>query len=187
MIGPLIFVHELGHYFAGRAFGVKADAFSIGFGREVIGWTDKRGTRWKVGWMPLGGYVKFAGDMNPASVPIPNGRRCPGGKGAHLPGQAAVAALHHRRGRAGDEFPVRHPRVRRLLLGLWRAAHADVVASVMRRRRGGEGRHPARRPRDDDRAAGHHRFKDIAPIVRIRPGEEVRMDIYRGERQIHLT
>lgn len=71
VIGPLIFVHELGHYFAGRLFGVKADAFSIGFGREIAGYTDSRGTRWKLGWMPMGGYVKFAGDMNPASVPTP--------------------------------------------------------------------------------------------------------------------
>ena len=69
VIGPLIFVHELGHYFVGRWFGVKAEAFSIGFGREIGGWTDKRGTRWKVGWLPLGGYVRFAGDMNPASTP----------------------------------------------------------------------------------------------------------------------
>ena len=69
VIGPLIFIHELGHYYAGRLFGVKADTFSIGFGREIFGWTDKRGTRWKVGWMPLGGYVKFKGDMNPASTP----------------------------------------------------------------------------------------------------------------------
>jgi regulator of sigma E protease len=69
VIGPLIFVHELGHYFVGRWFGVKADAFSIGFGREILGWTDKRGTRWKVGWLPMGGYVRFAGDMNPASQP----------------------------------------------------------------------------------------------------------------------
>jgi regulator of sigma E protease len=69
VIGPLIFVHELGHYFAGRWFGVKAETFSIGFGRELFGWTDRRGTRWKVGWMPLGGYVRFKGDMNPASTP----------------------------------------------------------------------------------------------------------------------
>ncbi len=69
VIGPLIFIHELGHYFAGRWFGVQAEAFSIGFGREIAGWTDKRGTRWKVGWLPLGGYVKFLGDMNPASQP----------------------------------------------------------------------------------------------------------------------
>ena len=69
VIGPLIFVHELGHYFVGRWFGVKAETFSIGFGREIAGWTDKRGTRWKLSWLPLGGYVKFAGDMNPASQP----------------------------------------------------------------------------------------------------------------------
>ncbi|QNA83900.1 RIP metalloprotease RseP [Sphingomonas sp. So64.6b] len=69
VIGPLVFVHEMGHYLAGRWFGVKADAFSIGFGREIFGVTDKRGTRWKFGWLPLGGYVKFAGDMNPASQP----------------------------------------------------------------------------------------------------------------------
>ena len=69
VIGPLIFIHELGHYYAGRWFGVKAETFSIGFGREIFGWTDRRGTRWKVGWLPLGGYVKFKGDMNPASVP----------------------------------------------------------------------------------------------------------------------
>jgi regulator of sigma E protease len=69
VIGPLIFVHELGHYFVGRWFGVKAETFSIGFGREMFGWTDRRGTRWKVGWLPLGGYVRFKGDMNPASTP----------------------------------------------------------------------------------------------------------------------
>lgn len=69
VIGPLVFVHELGHYLAGRWFGVKAEVFSIGFGREIAGWTDRRGTRWKLGWLPLGGYVRFAGDMNPASQP----------------------------------------------------------------------------------------------------------------------
>jgi regulator of sigma E protease len=71
LIGPLIFIHELGHYFVGRWFGVKADVFSIGFGRELAGWTDRRGTRWKVCALPLGGYVKFAGDMNPASQASP--------------------------------------------------------------------------------------------------------------------
>ena len=69
IIGPLVFVHEMGHYLAGRLFGVKAEAFSLGFGREILGITDRRGTRWKLGWLPLGGYVRFAGDMNPASQP----------------------------------------------------------------------------------------------------------------------
>lgn len=72
VIGPLVFVHEMGHYLAGRWFGVKAEAFSVGFGREIAGWTDKRGTRWKIGWLPLGGYVRFAGDMNPALQPTPD-------------------------------------------------------------------------------------------------------------------
>ena len=69
-LGPLVFFHELGHYLVGRWFGVGAETFSIGFGREVAGWTDKRGTRWKVGWLPMGGYVKFIGDMNPASMGV---------------------------------------------------------------------------------------------------------------------
>jgi regulator of sigma E protease len=77
VIGPLVFVHELGHYFAGRFFGVKAETFSIGMGREVMGWTDRRGTRWKLSALPLGGYVKFAGDMGPASEPDPAWHRLP--------------------------------------------------------------------------------------------------------------
>ena len=66
VIGVLVFVHEMGHYLVGRWCGVKADTFSIGFGKEIAGWTDKRGTRWKVCMLPLGGYVQFAGDMDPS-------------------------------------------------------------------------------------------------------------------------
>ncbi|GAA4739777.1 RIP metalloprotease RseP [Sphingomonas daechungensis] len=68
-LGPLVFIHEFGHYLVARWFGVGAETFSIGFGREITGWTDKRGTRWKVGWLPLGGYVKFVGDEHEASAP----------------------------------------------------------------------------------------------------------------------
>ena len=67
-IGPLVFVHELGHYLVGRAFGVGAESFSIGFGREIAGWTDRSGTRWKIGWLPLGGYVRFVGDEHHAGI-----------------------------------------------------------------------------------------------------------------------
>lgn len=72
VLGPLVLVHELGHYLVGRLFGVKAEAFSIGFGKEVWGRTDRRGTRWKLSALPLGGYVQFAGDMNAASMPDAN-------------------------------------------------------------------------------------------------------------------
>jgi regulator of sigma E protease len=68
-LGPLVFLHELGHYLVARMFGIPAETFSIGFGHEIVGWSDKQGTRWKVGWLPLGGYVKFVGDMSPASNP----------------------------------------------------------------------------------------------------------------------
>jgi len=69
LLGPVVFFHELGHYSVARLFRIPAETFSIGFGREIVGWTDRRGTRWKVGWLPLGGYVKFVGDMSPASDP----------------------------------------------------------------------------------------------------------------------
>src|SRR5439155_10234625 len=69
MLGPLVFFHELGHYLVARLFRIPAETFSIGFGRELVGWTDKQGTRWKVALLPLGGYVKFVGDMSPASNP----------------------------------------------------------------------------------------------------------------------
>ncbi len=62
-----MFVHEFGHYIVARWCGVRAETFSVGFGREVFGYTDKRGTRWKFSLIPLGGYVKMFGDVDPAS------------------------------------------------------------------------------------------------------------------------
>jgi regulator of sigma E protease len=69
LLGPLVTVHEFGHYLMGRLFGVGVEAFSVGFGKELAGFTDKRGTRWKLSALPLGGYCQFKGDMNPASIP----------------------------------------------------------------------------------------------------------------------
>jgi len=66
----VVFVHEMGHYLVGRACGIGVQAFSIGFGPELVGFNDRRGTRWKLCAIPLGGYVKFAGDMNVTSSPV---------------------------------------------------------------------------------------------------------------------
>ncbi len=64
----IVFIHELGHFLVGRWCGVKVDTFSIGFGKELFGFNDKHGTRWRFALLPFGGYVKFSGDANPASL-----------------------------------------------------------------------------------------------------------------------
>jgi len=64
LITIVVFIHEYGHYYLAKKFGVGITDFSIGFGKEIFGWNDKAGTRWKICWIPLGGYVKFFGDRN---------------------------------------------------------------------------------------------------------------------------
>jgi regulator of sigma E protease len=69
VLGVVVFVHEMGHFLVARYFGVTVETFSIGFGPEIGGFYDRYGTRWRLAWVPLGGYVKFKGDENAASVP----------------------------------------------------------------------------------------------------------------------
>ena len=64
LITVIVFIHEYGHYYFAKKYGVGVSDFSIGFGKEIFGWNDKSGTRWKICWLPLGGYVKFFGDRN---------------------------------------------------------------------------------------------------------------------------
>jgi regulator of sigma E protease len=68
VITVVVFFHELGHFAVARWNGVRIDTFSIGFGGEIFGWNDKHGTRWRVSWVPLGGYVKFFGDAGASSA-----------------------------------------------------------------------------------------------------------------------
>ena len=153
IIGPLIFIHEMGHYLAGRWFGVKAETFSIGFGRELFGWTDKRGTRWKIGWLPLGGYVKFAGDMTPASSHDEAGLPPRDGRIPSRPRR--LAALHHRSG-GREGIPVRGYGLRR------------AVRPSRRGRRGSRSDLPAARGR-----AGFHRQRGCASTAGNRPLEDM--------------
>src|SRR5215470_10655913 len=69
VLSIVVFFHELGHFLVARRCGVRVLTFSIGFGPELIGFNDRTGTRWKISAIPLGGYVKFFGDENAASVP----------------------------------------------------------------------------------------------------------------------
>ncbi len=71
----VVFFHELGHFLVARWCGIRVLVFSIGFGPEIVGFNDRYGTRWKISAVPLGGYVKFFGDDNAASVPDHDGSR----------------------------------------------------------------------------------------------------------------
>jgi len=66
-LSVIVAVHEYGHYIVGRWSGIHAETFSIGFGPSLVSWVDKRQTRWQIALLPLGGFVKFAGDSDAAS------------------------------------------------------------------------------------------------------------------------
>ena len=72
VLTAVVFVHEMGHFLVARCCGIRVAAFSIGFGPEIAGFNDRRGTRWKLSAIPLGGYVRFEGDENAASIPDPD-------------------------------------------------------------------------------------------------------------------
>jgi regulator of sigma E protease len=69
VLGIIIFIHELGHFLVARWCGVTVEVFSIGFGKEIVAWHDRHGTRWRLCWILLGGFVKFEGDANATSMP----------------------------------------------------------------------------------------------------------------------
>jgi regulator of sigma E protease len=90
-IAVIVTIHEFGHYIVGRWTGIEAEVFSIGFGREVLGFTDRRGTRWRLALIPAGGYVRFRGDLSPVSGP--GGARTPGSfEGAPLRARSLTVA-----------------------------------------------------------------------------------------------
>lgn len=85
----LVFVHEFGHYYVARLNGVRVEVFSIGFGPELFGWTDRAGTRWKISLLPLGGYVRMFGDADAASRP--------GEAVKEMTPEERAVSLHHKR------------------------------------------------------------------------------------------
>jgi regulator of sigma E protease len=187
MIGPLVFLHELGHYLAGRWFGVKADEFSIGFGREVAGFTDKRGTRWKFGWLPLGGYVKFAGDMNPASQPSPEWLELPPAERARtfqakpLWQRAIIVA-------AG---PITNFLVAILILSVFAMVYGkDATPAVIGKVEAKSAAEAAGiRPGDRIIALGGRSitaFSDMINYTKLRPGEKLVIDIERAGQKMQL-
>ena len=186
-LGPLVFIHELGHYWVARIFGVGAESFSIGFGREIAGWTDKRGTRWKVGWLPLGGYVKFVGDLNPVSMPgeVEDG----------LSPEERRISFHHRPVWQRFLIVLAGPLSNFLLAILIFAAFFAVLgvprtANVVTAIESGSAAQGAGIQAGDRilSIAGRRTptFEDISQIVLLRPGAEVRLQVERGERSLSI-
>jgi len=187
VIGPLIFVHELGHYFAGRLFGVKAETFSIGFGREMFGWTDRRGTRWKVGWMPLGGYVRFKGDMNPASTPsdewlaLPSAERAETFQSKSL-WQRFIIVL------AGPltNFLFAIVALMIIFASIGYPSSAAIVGAVVE---GSPAEGAGFRPGDtivDVNGSGIDTFADLQSYVSLRPGQPMRFLVQRDGAEVAL-
>ena len=188
VIGPLIFVHELGHYLVGRWFGVKAETFSIGFGREIAGWTDRRGTRWKLGWLPLGGYVRFAGDMNPASQPSAEWLALPPEERA----RTFQAQTVWRRFLIVLAGPVTNFLIAILIFAGFNIAFGEprtppVIAEIQAGSAAAEaGLRPGDRIVAIDGSAVE-RFEDISPAVILHPGEDLRLRVERDGRTFEVT
>ncbi|MCD2324842.1 RIP metalloprotease RseP [Sphingomonas sp. IC-56] len=181
VIGPLVFLHEMGHYLAGRWFGVKAEEFSIGFGRELAGFTDRRGTRWKFCLLPLGGYVRFAGDMNPASQPTADWLALP----AHERAQTFQAKPLWQRAIIVAAGPVANFIIAILILSAFALAYGDnrtpsTVGTVLP---GSAAEQAGLRPGDQVTALGGRSvdtYADMVKYTQLRPGEAVTIAYQRN-------
>jgi regulator of sigma E protease len=183
----IVFIHELGHFLVARWCGVNVEAFSIGFGKEITGWYDRKGTRWKVCWIPLGGYVKFRGDANAASMPdagaMEAARSDPGNfHGKPVWQRAAVVAA----GPAANFI---------LAIAIFALAFMLVGAPRMEPRvdevlPGSAAEQAGLRPGDvvlaiDGRTIEN--FTELQQAVITRPGEELTVAVSRGGERLDLT
>ena len=188
MIGPLVFFHELGHYLVARWFKVPAEIFSIGFGHEIVGWTDRQGTRWKVGWLPLGGYVKFVGDMNAVSVPADE---------EDIPPELRDRAFQFQPVWQRFLIVLAGPAAKFLLAIMIFAAFFTFVGAALSNV-GGEvepgtaAAEAGLQPGDKILSVAGRAtptFEDIRSVVMLRPNEKVRIEFQRGQsiRQVETT
>ena len=184
VITVIVFFHELGHFSVARFFGVKVDSFSIGFGREIIGWTDRKGTRWKIGWLPLGGYVKFSDDEHVASVPGEAAARSSDAGGFHskpLWQRALIVA-------AGPLANFILAIV--IFAGFYTLVGKPVLEPVVSQVVAGSPAEQAGiQPGDRILAIDGRKiesFTDISSIVALKPGREVDVVLQRGEQKLSL-
>jgi len=184
----LVFVHELGHYFSARRNGVKVQIFSIGFGPELFGWTDRGGTRWKLSLIPIGGYVKMFGDADAASMPSDTVEK--------MTEEEKAVSFFHKRLLQRTEIVAAGPIANFLfsivvLAGFFMTVGqpftpADIGEVVA----GSAAEHAGIQPKDsivaiDGKAI--ERFEDIQQIVGLNAGESMQVLVRRDGRELTLT
>lgn len=197
VLSVVVTIHELGHYWAARACGVAIDCFSIGFGAPLVSWRDKRGVEWRIASIPLGGYVRFSGDENAASVPDQDNLAAMRESIVRREGEAGVAKYFHfkpvwQRAIIAVAGPVSNFILAILIMAVFlvmvgtpqRAATVNGVVP------GGAAEAAGFRKGDvivaaDGRKIGT--FQDLQGYVSLRANLPIDFTVERGDRQVHLT
>ena len=197
VLSIVVTVHELGHFLAARACGVAIDCFSIGFGPKIVSWRDKSGVEWRIAWIPLGGYVRFSGDDNAASVPDGSDLAVLKQEIAAREGEAAVSRYYHFKPVWQRAFIAVAGPMANFVLAI--AVYAVIMVTL------GEYRHPATVDRvlagGPAAAAGFQsgdlitkadgrrikNFQDVSQYVMFRSGLPIDFTVKRGDQTLHLV
>jgi regulator of sigma E protease len=189
VITVVVFFHELGHFVVARLCGVKVDTFSIGFGGEIVGFTDRTGTRWKISWLPLGGYVRFLGDADAASRPDRNAA-------AELDPEARKGTLQfkplYQRAAVASAGPIANFILAiviftGVIMAVGKPAEPPVVANVMA---GSAAEAAGLKPGDAIRSVNGktiHVFRDLQEVVGSSAGKTIGITVLRDGRELTLS
>jgi regulator of sigma E protease len=197
VLGLVITVHELGHFAAAKLFGTAIDRFSIGFGRAIFSRRDRSGVEWRVSWIPFGGYVRFAGDDNVASVPDTDDLDALRRDVVALEGEGAVKRYFHfkpvwQRAIIAAAGPMANFALAILLFSGFLLVFGSHIlpAKIFSVQPGSVAEAVGIRAGDVvARADGRmiHDFADLQEIVQLRAGVPIDLVIRRGGQDIHVT
>lgn len=191
ILSVLIYFHELGHYWVAKKNGVRVEVFSIGFGPELIGWTNKAGTRWKISLIPLGGYVRMFSDLNPASQPDME-------LISHMSEEDKKASLFHKpvgvRIAVSAAGPLANYGLAILLLGILYAFSGQPIPSEIAQIGRVMPESPAEKAglKQDDIVLSLDgmetaTFEIFHNVIKENPGKPLQMHVRRKEKDIHLA
>lgn len=197
VLGLVVTIHEMGHFLAAKACGVAVDRFSIGFGRALWSWRDRTGVEWRLAWIPLGGYVRFAGDENAASLPNAEELEVLRAEVLAREGPKALSSYFHfkpvwQRAIVVAAGPLANFVLAILLTAglLMAIGERTLPARIDQTIAGNPAAAAGFRPGDlIKRADGHtiDSFESLAQYVEIRAGTPIRFLVLRGGRELTLT